>query len=105
MAIGEGRNREVRRMFEAIGLTVSRLIRTRYGALTLPRTLKRGRWEEMEEHAVRDLLKLSGLEKTGMAGASAGERVTGQIAAATLCRAAGAGGALTTAIINRDFAG
>jgi len=63
VTIGEGRNREVRRMFEAIGLTVSRLIRTRYGALTLPRTLKRGRWEEMEEHAVRDLLNLSGLEK------------------------------------------
>lgn len=63
VTIGEGRNREVRRMFEAIGLTVSRLIRTRYGALTLPPNLKRGRWEEMDEHAVRDLLKLSGLEK------------------------------------------
>jgi 23S rRNA pseudouridine2605 synthase len=63
VTIGEGRNREVRRMFEAIGLTVSRLIRTRYGALTLPKNLKRGRWEEMEEHAVRDLLALSGLEK------------------------------------------
>ncbi|NMM26071.1 MAG: rRNA pseudouridine synthase [Glaciimonas sp.] len=61
--IGEGRNREVRRMFEAIGLTVSRLIRTRYGAMTLPRGLKRGRWEEMEENAVRDLLNLCGLDK------------------------------------------
>lgn len=61
--IGEGRNREVRRMFEAIGLTVSRLIRTRYGAMTLPRNLKRGRWEEMEENAVRDLLSLCGLDK------------------------------------------
>lgn len=61
--IGEGRNREVRRMFEAVGLTVSRLIRTRYGAITLPRGLKRGRWQEMDEHAVRDLLAMSGLNK------------------------------------------
>ena len=61
--IGEGRNREVRRMFEAVGLTVSRLIRTRYGAMTLPQGLKRGRWEELEENAVRDLMKVSGLEK------------------------------------------
>ncbi|MEO8407291.1 MAG: pseudouridine synthase [Oxalobacteraceae bacterium] len=61
--IGEGRNREVRRMFEAIGLTVSRLIRTRYGSMVLPRGLKRGRWEEMEENAVRELLDLCGLEK------------------------------------------
>jgi len=63
VTIGEGRNREVRRMFESIGLTVSRLIRTRYGAMTLPRGLKRGRWEELDEHAVRELLALSGLEK------------------------------------------
>ncbi len=75
VVIGEGRNREVRRMFEAIGLTVSRLIRTRYGVLTLPRTLKRGRWEEMEEHAVRDLLNLSGLEKVAsQSQAGRGER-------------------------------
>jgi 23S rRNA pseudouridine2605 synthase len=68
VTIGEGRNREVRRMFEAIGLTVSRLIRTRYGALTLPRGLKRGRWEEMDEHAVRDLLSVSGLDKAPQQG-------------------------------------
>ncbi|MBC7514373.1 MAG: pseudouridine synthase [Herminiimonas sp.] len=74
VTIGEGRNREVRRMFEAIGLTVSRLIRTRYGALTLPRTLKRGRWEEMDEHAVRDLLNLSGLEKIASQANGRGER-------------------------------
>lgn len=65
VTIGEGRNREVRRMFEAIGLTVSRLIRTRYGAMTLPQGLKRGRWEEMEENAVRNLLAACGLEKPG----------------------------------------
>ena len=75
--IGEGRNREVRRMFEAIGLTVSRLIRTRYGALTLPKNLKRGRWEEMEEHAVRDLLAVSGLEKKPVDGGAPKGRVGG----------------------------
>ena len=68
--IGEGRNREVRRMFEAIGLTVSRLIRTRYGAMVLPSGLKRGRWEELEENAVRDMLAVYGVEKKAPAGAA-----------------------------------
>jgi 23S rRNA pseudouridine2605 synthase len=72
--IGEGRNREVRRMFEAIGLTVSRLIRTRYGAMTLPSSLKRGRWEEMEENTVRDLLAAYGVDKKGGADAPAPAR-------------------------------
>ncbi len=68
VVIGEGRNREVRRMFEAIGLTVSRLIRTRYGAMTLPSGLKRGRWEELEENDVRALLTAFGVEKKGEKG-------------------------------------
>ncbi len=63
VTISEGRNREVRRMFEAVGLTVSRLIRTRYGALTLPSGLRRGRWDELDEHAVRALMAASGLDK------------------------------------------
>lgn len=71
VVIGEGRNREVRRMFEAIGLTVSRLIRTRYGAMTLPRGLKRGRWEELDENAVRDMMAAYGLDKPA-AGQNAG---------------------------------
>jgi len=65
VVIGEGRNREVRRMFEAVGLTVSRLIRTRYGAMTLPTGLKRGRWEELQENDVRALMAAFGIEKKG----------------------------------------
>jgi 23S rRNA pseudouridine2605 synthase len=65
VVIGEGRNREVRRMFEAVGLTVSRLIRTRYGAMTLPTGLKRGRWEELQENDVRALMAAFGVEKKG----------------------------------------
>jgi 23S rRNA pseudouridine2605 synthase len=71
VVIGEGRNREVRRMFEAVGLTVSRLIRTRYGAMTLPTGLKRGRWEELEENDVRNFMTAFGIEKKGGAGQQA----------------------------------
>ena len=74
VVIGEGRNREVRRMFEAVGLTVSRLIRTRYGVMTLPSGLKRGRWDELGEDAVRSLLKISGLEKVAGEKSDGGER-------------------------------
>lgn len=76
VTISEGRNREVRRMFEAVGLTVSRLIRTRYGVMTLPHGLKRGRWEELEENAVRGLLAVSGLEKSGSANPRQQDRQT-----------------------------
>lgn len=53
----EGRNREVRRMFEAVGCTVSRLIRVRYGSFQLPPWLKRGKWREVGEDEVKALMK------------------------------------------------
>ncbi|HEX7909137.1 MAG TPA: pseudouridine synthase [Paraburkholderia sp.] len=62
VALAEGRNREVRRMFEAAGLMVSRLIRTRHGSISLPKGLKRGRWEELEDNQVRALMASVGLK-------------------------------------------
>lgn len=54
----EGKNREVRRMFEAIGITVSRLMRVRFGPINLPPRIKRGQWLELDEKETRRLLSL-----------------------------------------------
>ncbi|MEI8324482.1 MAG: pseudouridine synthase [Betaproteobacteria bacterium] len=59
VTISEGRNREVRRMLEAVGHAVSRLIRIRYGAMVLPRGLKRGAWMELDEVDIRSLVQAS----------------------------------------------
>jgi len=59
VTISEGRNREVRRMFEAVGHAVSRLIRIRYGAMLLPRGLKRGAWMELDDHDMEALRRAS----------------------------------------------
>ena len=60
VTLQEGRNREVRRMFEAVGVTVSRLIRTRFGDIVLPRA-RRGRWDELDASLVTALMVQLGL--------------------------------------------
>lgn len=61
VTLSEGRNREVRRMFEAVGCQVSRLIRTRFGHIVLPQRLRRGRWEELDTELTCALLQHLGL--------------------------------------------
>jgi 23S rRNA pseudouridine2605 synthase len=61
VTLSEGRNREVRRMFEAVGATVSRLIRVRYGPFVLPARLKRGSTMELTDMDVAKLMREFGL--------------------------------------------
>ena len=63
VVITEGRNREVRKLFDAVGLTVNRLIRVRYGAIVLPRGLRRGVWVELGESDVRAVKSLAGMDR------------------------------------------
>jgi 23S rRNA pseudouridine2605 synthase len=61
IVVREGRNRIVRRLFEALGLTVSRLMRTRFGPVSLPPRLTRGNYVELSRGEVRRLLAAVGL--------------------------------------------
>ena len=61
----EGRNREVRRMFEYFSITVSRLMRVRFGAIDLPPRLKRGSYYELNEIEVAKVMQSFGLTVAG----------------------------------------
>jgi 23S rRNA pseudouridine2605 synthase len=62
LVLAEGRNRIVRRMFEALGLTVSRLLRLRFGTISLPPRLKRGQLMELAPEDVTRLMASLKLE-------------------------------------------
>ncbi|RWR03726.1 23S rRNA pseudouridylate synthase [[Pantoea] beijingensis] len=62
VTLTEGRNREVRRLWEAVGVQVSRLIRVRYGDISLPKGLPRAGWTELDLQPTNYLRELVGLK-------------------------------------------
>lgn len=62
VTLKEGRNREVRRMWEAVGHNVSRLHRIRFGPVKLPRSIRPGRFDDLDEPGLGELLGVVGLE-------------------------------------------
>ena len=64
--MAEGKRREVRRLFEAVDITVSRLIRIRYGVVSLPENLRRGKSVELSSKAIEAVLKTVGMKQVGL---------------------------------------
>jgi 23S rRNA pseudouridine2605 synthase len=70
----EGRNREVRRLWESQGLTVSRLKRVRYGDVFIPSKVKQGQWVEMDRTDVKSLYRIASLKPKEIKRGTAKER-------------------------------
>ena len=68
VTLKEGRNREVRRLWESQGLTISRLTRIRFGTYVLPRDLRTGRWKELSAEEVNQLAEMVGAVKKSHTG-------------------------------------
>jgi 23S rRNA pseudouridine2605 synthase len=72
VVIQEGRNREVRRLWEAVGVQVSRLMRLRYGPIIMPNKLKPGRWMALEGKDLDFLYEEAGLKSKTVAAPKTG---------------------------------
>ncbi len=67
VSIREGRNREVKRLWDAVGYQVSRLMRVGYGSIELPRTLRRGKHQPLTTGQVRQIYRAAGLKVPALA--------------------------------------
>jgi len=74
VVIMEGRNREVRRLWESQGLTVSRLKRVRYGEVFIPSKVKQGQWVELEPKEIKSLYRMANLPLKAMRRGTIAER-------------------------------
>ena len=62
VVLREGRNREVRRLWEAVDVTVSRLMRVRYGSVVLPKSVRTGKSIDLEQSEVKQMMEAVGLK-------------------------------------------
>ncbi|MCG6969767.1 MAG: pseudouridine synthase [Gammaproteobacteria bacterium] len=67
VVIKEGRNREVRRLWESQGIQVSRLSRVRFGPILLPKSLRRGRCQDLDDQQITALCERVGLSHASAA--------------------------------------
>lgn len=63
VVVMEGRNREVRRLWESQGVQVSRLKRVRYGPFFMPSEVKAGTWKELEQKEINMLSNMLGMKQ------------------------------------------
>ncbi|MEE9343243.1 MAG: pseudouridine synthase [Gammaproteobacteria bacterium] len=78
VVIQEGRNREVRRLWQSQNMTVSRLMRVRYGPIILEKSLRPGRWKSLESSEITALYRAAGLTAPKQASFSGQEKATRQ---------------------------
>lgn len=74
VVLKEGRNREVRRLWESQNFQVSRLIRVRFGSIGLPRELKAGQWKELNKSDIDQLASFAGVARRSRTGLYGRER-------------------------------